>query len=232
MHWSMPPSVLVAASLAAILVMSPVGAASATAGASKSLTFEAVFNLAGEPTSLHYRALFKARGGDHQLEIWRDGERRVKRVTDAALITYAVRKPGDADFDLQMLDLRKRTSTHIDRTTMYRLGNFTDWFDLTHALRHPKGAYQLVRTPMPRAAVPAAFKPVAACDWYTLTESGRATRLCWNYADRLPLLILSPDGTSAWRVTAIDRAPFAASIFTVPDQNFVRVDAVKDAERD
>jgi hypothetical protein len=232
MNWSMPPSVPVAASLAAILVMSSVGAASATAGASKSLTFEAVFSPAGEPASLHYRALFKARGGDHQFEVWRDGERRVKRVTDAALITYAVRKPGDADFDLQLLDLQKRTSTHIDRATMYRLGNFTDWFDLTHALRHPKGGYQLVRSPMRTAAAPAAFKPVAACDWYTLTESGRATRLCWSHADRLPLLILSPDGIPAWRVTAIDRAPFAASVFTVADQNFVRVDTVKDAERD
>lgn len=98
-------------------------------------SFDTVFSPAGEPATLHFRVVFKAHGADHQLEVWRDGEQRVKRITDQALVTYAVRKPGDADFQLQILDLNKRISTHVDRTTMLRLGQF----------------HQLVR-PHPRAA--------------------------------------------------------------------------------
>lgn len=215
-----------------LLLAAGLSLSAATATPARPLVFEQVFSPAGEPGTLHYRAVFKAHGTDHQLEVWRDGERRVKRMTDAALISFAVHKPGDVDFDLQMLDLHKRISTHIDRTTMYRLGNFTDWFDLTHALRHPKGAYQLVRSTAPAGVASATTVAVAACDWYTLTESGRATRLCWSPADRLPLVILAADGSPAWRVTAVDRTPFAASVFAVPDKGFVLVDAVRDAERD
>lgn len=209
---------------AVVLIMTT---AATTGRPPKPLIFEQIFSAADEPATLHYRAMFKARGSDHQLEVWRAGD-RVKRVTDAALITYAVRKPHDANFDLQMLDLRKRISTHIDRTTMYRLGNFFDWFDLTHALRHPKGAYTLTRSAAPLTAA----KPIDACDWYTLTEGGRASRLCWSRADRLPLLILASDGSPAWSITAVDRGALPAGVFTIADHGFVQVDAVKDTERD
>lgn len=231
MAWALQRSVGVGVGIAAIVVPGLANAASAPASAPRSLTFENVFSPAGEPASLHYVAVFKARGGDHRLEVWRDGERRAKRATDAALITYAVHEAGKDNFDLQMLDLHKRISTHLDRTTMYRLGNITDWFDLTHALRHPKGAYQLVRSTLPVAAAGSAA-PVAACDWYTLTDRGRATRLCWSRTDRLPLLILDADGTPAWRISAVDHAPLPAGVFTIADQGFVKVDAVRDAERD
>ncbi len=79
-----------------------VAAAPSATTAAKPLVFEQVFSSIGEPATLHYRAVFKARGIDHQLAVWRSGD-RLKRVTDQALITYAVRKPGGTDFDLQLL---------------------------------------------------------------------------------------------------------------------------------
>ena len=204
------------------------GCAAATTAAAQPLVFEKIFSPTGEPAALHYRAAFKAQGTDHQLEVWRDGDRRVKRVTDQVLVSYGVRTPGDPNFQLQLLDLRKRISTHIDRTTMYRLGNFIDWFDLTHGLRQPKGSYRLERSTAPAGAV----GPIGPCDWYTLTQAGRATRLCWSRSERLPLLIVGEDGSLAWRITALDRNAPAAGVFTVADKGFVRVDAVRDADRD
>lgn len=194
----------------------------------KPLVFEQVFSPAGQPATLHYRAVFKSRGTYHRLEVWRDGDLRVKRVTDQRLITYAVQRPGNNNFELQMLDIKKRISTHIDRTTLYRLGNITDWFDLTHGLRYPKGPYRLVRSAMPSGEI----TPVAKCNWYTLTQNGVATRLCWSRAEHLPLIILAADGSPAWRVTAVDHDSSPIGTFVVADRGFVRVDAVKDADRD
>ncbi len=191
------------------------------------LRFEAVFRSGGEPASLHYRATFRSSGGTHQLEVWRDGDRRIKRVTDGAVATYVVHHPGDANFEMQVLDLRKRINTHIDRTTMYRMGNFTDWFDLGHGVRMPKGSYKLIRSAAPAASA----KPLVACDWYTLTEGARRTQMCWDPSNRLPLLIVSGDRT-IWQITAIDRSAFAPSVFDIADKGFVRVDAVRDTERD
>jgi len=199
----------------------PVGAAAAP------LRFEAVFRAAGEPASLHYRATFRSGGGAHRLEVWRDGDRRIKRVTDGAVETYVMHRPGDDNFQMQALDLRKRINTHIDRTTMYRMGNFTDWFDLGHGVRMPKGVYQLTQTAAPAVAT----KPLADCDWYTLTQGARRTQLCWDPSNRLPLLIVS-GGLTIWQITAIDRTAFKPSVFEINDKGFVRVDAVRDTERD
>lgn len=75
-------------------------------------------------------------------------------------------------------------------------------------------------------------KPPAPCEWYTLTQSGHATKLCWSRTDRLPLLILAADATPVWQVTAIDRGVPPAGVFAVADRGFIQVDAVKDADRD
>ena len=85
-------------------------------------------------------ATFASRGAPHKLEVWRDGDRRVKRVTDRAVTSFASHKPGSPEFQLSILDARRRIHTRIDRVDMYRIGWFTDWFDLTHGLRHPKGS--------------------------------------------------------------------------------------------
>ena len=117
-------------------------AASLNAGA-QDLTFEQVFSDKGEPSTLHYQAVFTSRDGQHHLEVWRDGDRRVKRRTDEAIETYVFRKPADPDFRLSILDMKRHIHTQIDRTNLYRIGNFTDWFDLAHGLKHPKGTYRV-----------------------------------------------------------------------------------------
>ena len=115
-------------------------AAAGPAGA-KSLRFQDVFRDRGEPASLHYSVAYRSGGAVHRMEVWRDGDRRLRRNTDQAITTFAFHQPGEAGYQLSILDRQKRVHTRIDRTNLYRIGEFTDWFDLAHGLRHPRGDY-------------------------------------------------------------------------------------------
>jgi len=98
------------------------------------------------------------------------------------------------------LDLKKHIHTRIDRTNLYRIGNFTDWFDLAHGLKHPKGEYRLEKASTPAKAP----EPLSPCQWYDLIQSDRATHICWSARYRLPMLIVTSEGQTAWRISAVD----------------------------
>jgi hypothetical protein len=208
-------------------ILCAAAAVSLTASA-KEPTFEQVFSEKGEPSTLHYQAVFTSKGTKHQLEVWRDGDRRVKRRTDEAIETYASRKPGDSEFHMSILDMRRRIHTRIGRTNLYRIGNFTDWFDLTHGLKHPMGEYWVAKAQVPAGAP----KAINACQWYDLTQDTRTTHICWSVQSRLPLLIQAQDGKVVWKVATLDRKPIPAKTFEIHDEGFIRNDANHDIERD
>ena len=194
----------------------------------KELKFEQAFSDKGVSVDLHYQAEFASKGAMHQLEVWRDGERRVKRRTDNAIETYAFHKPGDPEFQMSILDLKKRINTRIDRTNLYRIGNFTDWFDLAHGLKHPAGEYRLSKIKAPEDAP----KAIKACQWYDLTQDTRTTHICWSEQSRIPLVIQAQGGEVVWKVTALDLQHISARAFEIHDEGFVRNDASQDIERD
>ncbi|MGJ7915945.1 hypothetical protein ACI48D_10765 [Massilia sp. LXY-6] len=194
----------------------------------KDLTFEQAFHTKGEPDATHFEATYVSHGATHQVEVWRDGERRIKRRTDDAAETYALRKSGVPDFHLSALDLKRKIRTDIDRDNLYRIGSFADWFDLGHGLRHPVGEYRLVAASAPAGSE----KPVEPCTWYELTQPGRFTRLCWSARSSLPMLIQTENGHTIWRVTKVDHKPIAATVFQIQDAGFIRTDANQDIERD
>lgn len=194
----------------------------------KDLTFEQAFHTKGEPQATHFEASYVAHGATHQVEVWRDGERRIKRRTDDAAETYALRKAGGPDFHLSVLDLKRKIRTDIDRDNLYRIGNFTDWFDLGHGLRHPVGEYRLVASDAPVSSE----KPAEPCKWFSLTQAGRLSHVCWSASSSLPVLIQAEDGHTIWRVTNVDHKPIAATVFQIQDVGFIRTDANQDIERD
>ena len=177
---------------------------------------------------LHYQAVFTSKGAQHQLEVWRDGERRVKRRTDDAVETYAFHKPGDPEFNMSILDMKKRINTRIDRTNLYRIGNFTDWFDLAHGLKHPTGAYRVSRVQAPDGAP----KAIKACQWYDLTQDTRTTHICWSAQSRIPLVIQAQGGEVVWKVTSLDQKHIPAHTFDIHDEGFIHNDANQDIEND
>jgi hypothetical protein len=205
-----------------------VAAAAPLVAQASPLTFEQAFDDRGEPKVLHYQAVFVSRGVEHRLEVWRDGDRRLRRRADEAVETYALREPGQAEFRLSVLDLKKRIHTRIDRTNLYRIGSFTDWFDLAHGLKHPKGTYQLARAKAP-LGIPRAIEP---CEWYDLTQGQHTTQICWSRRSRLPLVIRDPGGAVVWKVASLDRSPLPATTFEIHDEGFVRNDANQDIEGD
>lgn len=201
----------------------------AAAGATSRTTFDTVFAAAGEPPFLHATVFFAARGATHGMELWRDHERRILRTTDTRLTTLATRTTG-AGYDLVVLDHARRTSTRISRDTLYRIGASTDWFDLGHGLRHPRGAYRLTAT---AGTVPATLPATPApCRWFDLAQGPGVTHVCWDAQNKLPLLIATAAWVPVWRVVSIGRAAVPASRFALNDRGYVRNNADHDVEGD
>jgi hypothetical protein len=212
------------AALAAVAGLS----AARAAPTAPDLRFEQAFDDRGEPSALHYRVTYGAPGREHRLEVWRDGQRRLVRRTDDAIETHVAHTQSGPDFQMVVLDLRRKIETRIARDDLYRIGHFTDWFDLAHGLRHPMADYRLTASEAPAKAP----RPLAGCHWYTLAQGGRSTQLCWSADARLPLLMLDDSGQVQWRVTAIDHKPATADVFEVRDEGFVRNDAGQDISTD
>jgi len=191
-------------------------------------TFEEAFNAKGEPRILHFQAKYFSKGSEHQLEVWRDGDGRLKRSTDKVVETYVFRQPGSNEFQMSILDKKKKIHTRVGRTNLYRIGNFTDWFDLAHGLKHPVGAYRIVKTQAPDGAP----KAVEGCQWYDLTQNNRTTHICWSDRNRLPVVIQAEKGEVVWKLTSVDMKPIPAKTFEIHDEGFVRNDANEDIEGD
>jgi hypothetical protein len=190
--------------------------------------FDRVFGTRGEPAVTHFQATYLAGGAEHRVEVWRDGERRIRRRTDDRAESFAVRTPGSPDYRLSVLDLTRKIRTDIDRDNLYRIGQFTDWFDLGHGLRHPKGDYRLVPAATPHGAAQA----IGACAWIALVQGTQTTHVCWSAQAKLPLLIQAADGRTVWRVTHVDHKAIPDAVFAIRDTGFVRNDANADIERD
>jgi hypothetical protein len=192
------------------------------------LRFEQAFDAGEGSGALHYQASYSAGGAPHRVEVWRDGDLRVRRRTDDRIEVHATREAGSVEFAMSVLDLERRIHTSVSRGNLYRIGSFTDWFDLAHGLRHPRGAYTLTGIAAP-AGAPAPLQP---CSWFELAQNGQASRICWSQQDRVPMLIVSGDGDVAWRITALDHEPLVPGTFAIRDEGFLRNDANQDIEPD
>lgn len=192
------------------------------------LRFEQAFDTSGGQAALHYQANYSAGSTRHRVEVWRDGDRRVRRRTDDRIEIHASREAGSAEFEMSILDLEKRIHTTVSRSNLYRIGNFTDWFDLAHGLRHPRGAYRLGSIAAPVGA-PA---PLQSCSWFELAQDGQASRICWSAQEQVPMLVLSANGDAVWRITALDRQPITQEALAIHDDGFLRNDANQDIEPD
>lgn len=192
-------------------------------------TFESAFSAQGEPPTLHFTVKYAARDGLHTMQVWRDGESRLRRRTDDAVDTYVIRDASDpTDYQMIVVDYDKRITTRIDRNNLVRLGRFSDWFDLSHGLRHPVGAYRIV----PAEAPPNTDAPLSSCRWYGIEQAGETHRVCWSEKDRLPLVIWSGAQGVVWRVTAVDRERLPRDTFQLHDAGFVRNDANAELDND
>ena len=212
-----------------VAVAAAFGPAAAIGDTSASLDFDRVFNDRGGPAQSHYVATYRLAGAVHGVEVWRDRDLQVRRRTDDAIETIAVRPPGTVEWSMTVLDLKRRVRTDVDRTNLYRIGHFTDWFALTHSLTRPVGAYSLQALPRTGTRLPVALAP---CRWYALVQQSRTSNICWSSAQRAPLVISSGDGVVQWQITVVDSRPLTPAVFAVVAPGFVHNDARKDIQGD
>lgn len=204
-----------------------IAVAGAGCGWAKADPFAAAFPTSAALPATH--AVITYQGGDgqsHRLELWRDGERRLRRDTDKRLTTIVTRHPPDAAYRLDLFDHARRLHTLIDRDSLIRIGRFTDWSDLAYGLHRPIGVYTIHPV-----AAPAVAKPIDRCRWSALTQGSQHLRICWSDTAALPLLITDAKGTAQWQVTALDHRP-TPGIFTLAAPGYALVNAGEDIQRD
>lgn len=187
-------------------------------------SWDEAFRTAAAPATLYYRAVYlDGFGKPHELRVWREADRRLRRSTDRRLDLMVARN-GD-EYEYRLVDHARRTVIRTDRTMLYGIGIFSDWRGLAHVLDRPRGTYTL------RAEPGLESIPQGACDWYRL-ETGsppQVSRICWSTEWGVPLAIEAPDRKGEWsrRFTVEEVHTFRpdARIFAVPQDGYVQVDA-------
>jgi hypothetical protein len=192
-----------------------------------SLRFEKVFSPHGEPKAVHYKVDLWHTDQVHHLEVWRNGGDLTRR-TDDVIEIHAQREASGPEFRLAIMDLKKKIITTIHRTNLARIGDFTEWYDLAHGLKFPKGNYTLQAVATPKINV----KPYATCRWYQLSQPHAHTLVCWNESARIPLQLVNEQGQLLWNVTSIEHRITDSEIFKIKDDGYIRNDANQDIDRD
>jgi hypothetical protein len=187
--------------------------------------WEAVFPIAAAPARVYFRAHYvDGNGTSHKLQVWRDGDQRLRRETDD-LMDFYVDRDAAGNFDYHIIDHARRILIHADRLTLYRLGRFPDWRGLAHMLDIPHAPYQL--TILPRAAQSTLF---GECKWIRLqaAESPSLDDICWSQAWGIPLTIEDDrDGERMTQFSIDDVHVLQANdenVFTIDNKGLIEID--------
>ena len=136
------------------------------------VSWQQVFALPAREPSVHVRAHYVDAAGTHTLELWRDGDRRLRRDTDGKLSLWAQRRGGD--FDYHLADRNRKMLVHVAGGNLHRIGVFQGWNELAHIVVRPHGDVAVERRGSGRG-----------CRWYRIG----ARDLCWSARYALPLVI-------------------------------------------
>jgi len=216
---------LALAALAALAALTLNGAARAEA---KPLAWDDVFSLRDAPKGVHLKASYlDAKGASHDLEVWRDGDARLRRRTDDKIDLFA-EKTGTGEYAFHLVDLDKKRLIEVSRTNLYRIGVFTDWSALAGMLTRPKGAHTLRPDVRPRQKTRA-----GECRWIRLeVQAGGAKEICWSDRFKVPLIIQTPAPntgfTTVFEVKQIEAKVPGAEVFKIARQGLTVIAADQD----
>jgi hypothetical protein len=194
-----------------------------TAGAAQDV-WESSFPIAAVAERNVYFATryFDVVGTEHRQEVWREGSRRLRRVTDGKL-DLLIEKDSD-EYQYRLADRTQSILILADRASLYRAGIFSDWRGVAHALSEPQGAYRILPRSGPQVTV-------GPCSWSELmpaTAAAPTSRVCWSQEWGLPFAIqLRSEGQWATRFSVVEVRTFDSSdaIFTLDSAGLVEVDA-------
>lgn len=212
--------------LAALALALPASAHAATS----SLKWEDTFSLREAPKGIHIKASYvDGKGRSHDLEVWRDGDQRIRRRTDDKLELLA-EKASSGEYAFRIVDLAKKRLIEVNRTNLYRIGVFADWPALAGMLTRPKGPHTL--TPGSR---PKERSQIGECRWVRLEIRGSGPQeICWSDRFKVPLLIqtVAPAGgfTTVFQVKQVDVKVPAAEVFKVSSAGLTVIRADEDID--
>jgi hypothetical protein len=194
--------------------------------------WEQSFPTRNAPRQAYFRAGYRDElGRTHRLEVWREADLRLRRKTDEAIDLY-VEKSRSGEYEYRLIDHDRKLLIRADRTTLYRVGIFSDWIGLAHVLNTPRSGYRV--TEAVRQS-PASLR--GECVWKRLEllmPVPSTSEVCWSSAWGLPLEIGAQGGKDGWqsRFSVQEVGTFAPKpeIFAVAREGLVEIDADPDAE--
>jgi len=143
------------------------------------LTWEKTFGPAGTKSDLHLEARTEdPAGGTHALELWREGDRRLRRRTDGLLEVWLEDQgaAGAPAYAVTVVDRRSRTVRRVPVERAAKLGPAFTWWPLAHLLPLPGPRYTLRKLPEPAKRVGG-----ARCEGYLFIPDGQPEqRICWS----------------------------------------------------
>jgi hypothetical protein len=146
--------------------------------------------------SIYFEARYiDASGVEHHQQVWREGSRRLRRVTDDRL-DLIVERDADGEYQYRLADRERHIMVLADRTSLYRVGIFSDWEGLAYALSEPRAEHELIAQRASEQAV------AGSCSSVTLivkTPVESTSRICWSTEWGLPLSIQTRRGDE-WMV--------------------------------
>jgi hypothetical protein len=174
--------------------------------------------------SIYFQARYlDVSGNEHRQEVWREGARRLRRVTDDRL-DLAVERDADGEYQYRLADRERHIMVLADRTSLYRVGIFSDWEGLAFGLSEPRAQYELAASDAPDRS------GVASCAWRTITTttgSQPASRICWSSGWGLPISIQTKhpnDWVTQFAITEVRTFEPSDAVFQIDPAGYVEMD--------
>ena len=194
-------------------------AAGAHAAPGPGMSWAQAFAAAAAPADVHFKASYRGSdGAPHVLESWRVGTALLHRRTDQDLDLFVSADPASVGhYHYRLVDHRRKAVIDVGRTNLFRIGVFTDWDGLAHAITAPRGAVQIeaLGQDVGPGGQPCEWRWVQPGGSHGKAEAG--SDICWSPAWGLPLRIRdhAAAGTSAdtpapadsFQVVLVERLP-------------------------
>lgn len=169
------------------------------------------------------------RGSSHDLELWRDGEGQLRRISDES--TYLIgRTDSEGEIAYTFFAGPTASGVEVHERNLQHVGIFASDGELSTLVVRPRGHYTV--EPVERSS------EGHECTWFRLERPGFArTEICWSstwgLALRVDALRLDGDPETLVEVDRVDRLDDASGVFELPETvAVIRADDELDAASD
>ena len=177
------------------------GAPPSLAGEAGGLSWDKAFGGRATKPDLHLVA--RSEDGAQVLELWREGDRRLRRRTGETLEVWSEDQgpKGEPAYALTVVDRKERTLRRLTVEYSGKMGPAFTWWPLAHLLPLPGPRYTLERLPERGLRVGS-----AKCDWYRFVPAGLPEeRICWSREYAVALRHEQKRGEGWWTRLTVEK---------------------------